>query len=252
MSQGIKPSRLRFKAKAPRSPAEEAQLPPDLQEDEEEILQAASLDAGPSVAIPKRWLDAAREGDGRRSKMAGGMHEMDEEEYAEFVRAGHHSRTGRGAEEREEEEKEKSEKREREQRDSEAEAENRRRRRRRRRRKREEKTRAKEQETNHTSSRQAFDGQWSLGVLSSVQDVPWPVHPPSSPLNRINIDHFLFSGSSESAGSRRLRTALRRFHPDRFLQAHTFASEQAKDEILEKAKTVAQILADIVVDRRNQ
>lgn len=127
-----------------------------------------------------------------------------------------------------------------------------------------EKRQAKEQERASEalqSSRATWDAAWEDAAAAwTLAAVPWPIVQRSSPqhllddgLNKKSIKHFLLAESSPTDGAQRLRLALRRFHPDRFLSSHKFTSiaeQKEKAQVRHYVHIVAQILSDIVDERR--
>jgi len=201
--------------------------------------------------IPKRWRDAAQGFQSKIGRGTAGLKEMDEEEYAEYIREGmyrrKHAKEIAFEEERqkvwEETQIKKAKVKEK---------------------KKLAKRKAKEAEEKElteqilNSSRSNWENKWIEMVSQEAKkcrsfvDLPWP-RLPDSDMTKESVHYFLFHNSEKQEASKRLRTALLRYHPDRFLSSRYFADIESIEE-REKAKEevgkVAKILSDIVNDRR--
>ncbi|UZJ54378.1 hypothetical protein CBS101457_003698 [Exobasidium rhododendri] len=211
---------------------------------EEEMMRLRGDQFGETQqTIPKRWIDAAQ-GVGAR---AGGLKEMDEEEYAEYIREGMYRRKNAkeiAYEEDRARAQQEAETKKQKAREHKIEAK-----------KKEQKTRESE-EAGKTlqAARSNWETRWSdaTSCRSSV-DLPLPSLS-SSELTKQSVEYFLFHDAEKHEASKRLRTALLRYHPDRFLSSRLFvemASEVERERSKEVVEKVAKILSDIINDRRS-
>lgn len=201
--------------------------------------------------IPKRWRDAAQGFQSNMGLATAGLKEMDEEEYAEYIRDGmyrrKHAKEIAFEEERQRAWEEAQEKK-RKAREEKRLAKKRRR----------EEEEKEQSEQRLKLSRLEWEATWSKLMASDVQpcctfhELPWPVLSDAK-MTKESVHHFLFHDSEKQEGSKRLRTALLRYHPDRFLSSRHFAnltSKEDQERAREAVEKVAKILSDIVNERR--
>lgn len=218
---------------------------------EEEMMRFKGTEFSGQVQqeIPKRWQDAARGFEsGAVGRGAAGLKEMNEEEYAEYIRDGMHrrkhakdiafeeERQRKWHEAQAKKQKAKDEKKQAKQRKREAEE--------------------KEQaEMALTLARTKWEEMW-LKLLEKEDghslNLPFPIYP-GPEISKESIRYFLFHDSEKAEASKRLRKALLRYHPDRFFSSRHFInipSEKGKSRTRASVERIAKILSDLVNDRR--
>jgi hypothetical protein len=217
-------------------------------EEEMARIQGTEFTGQVHQEIPKRWRDAAKGFDSGIGRGAGGLKELDEEEYAEYIRDGmyrrKHAKDIAFQEERMkawEEAQAKEEKAREEMRAA-------------KRRKQEEKDK-EDAGRALAEARTTWEDSWVNALTQSdvtSRDLPWPIYP-GPEITKGSVQHFLFQDSEKEEASKRLRTALRRYHPDRFFSSRHFTNVTAeKDKVAVTAavEKIAKILSDLVNDRR--
>jgi hypothetical protein len=191
--------------------------------------------------VPDRWQDS------EPSSSTTNPNDMDEDEYAEWVRRGMWER-------RHKQELEEKERREKEREDRKYQA----RRAERERRRMEEEDRQRHREHEARRSKGAYDAylsSWSLlasralskGSLS-LKDIPWPMSSPlaaTSDISSDQISSFLFAdlSSADKPRKQRIREALLIYHPDRFEKWASLISNGGERVLArEAAGTISRIL----------
>lgn len=116
-----------------------------------------------------------------------------------------------------------------------------------------------------TKARLEWDAKWGHisqhpEVAWTMDTIPWPslldagcMPSASMPFDKRAVKAFLFLNSSEEEGARRLRSALRRYHPDRFLSSAPYiqiSDESERSRIYDMIHLLSKILSDIVDERR--
>lgn len=87
---------------------------------------------------------------------------------------------------------------------------------------------------------------WPLAHRVRVDQVP-------SKADEENVQYFLLAHSSEEESANRLRKALLRYHPDRFLASNDLKSippSTYRDNVIEAVTHLAQVLTHITTNRR--
>jgi hypothetical protein len=217
---------------------------------EEEIarLQGTQFDGQSQQEIPKRWKDAAKGFESNIGRGAAGLKELDEEEYAEYIREGMYRRKhakdiafeeerlkrweeAQARKEKAREEKRAVKRREQEEKDTE------------------------DADRALTKTRATWEDSW-LKVITqndiTSRDLPWPIHP-GPEITKDSVQHFLFHDSEKQEASKRLRKALLRYHPDRFFSSRHYTNiTNGKDraDTTTAVEKIAKILSDLVNDRR--
>jgi hypothetical protein len=223
---------------------------------EEEMmrLRGDQFDGQVQQEIPKRWKDAAQGFESKIGRGTAGLKEMDEEEYAEYIRDGVWRRTHAkeiAFEEQRQKAWEDAQERKRKAREEKKAALKQR-------------LEADERESSKRTldlARTEWERKWSEMVSQPgdeqshfFSDIPLPILP-NSGISKESIRFFIFHESEKKEASKRMRTALLRYHPDRFLSSRHFAKMQDEKEqarAREAVEKVAKILSEIVNDRRDQ
>lgn len=217
---------------------------------EEEVARLSGTEFTGQVRqeIPKRWKEAAKGFESNLGRGAAGLKEMDEEEYAEYIREGmyrrKHAKDIAFEEDRRKAWEEAQAKKEKAREEKRAQK----------RRLREEKDR-EEAGRALDAARTTWEERW-LKVITqndiTSRDLPWPIYP-GPEITKEAVHHFLFHDSEKQEASKRLRKALLRYHPDRFFSSRHFtsiASEKDKAAMTLAVEKIAKILSDLVNDRR--
>ena len=217
---------------------------------EEEMMRLKGREfSGDNVQeIPKRWRDAANGFESRLGRGAAGLKELDEEEY---IRDGMHRRkhaTEIAFEEDRRRAWEESQAKKRKARDERRAAK----------RQRQEVSEKEAAQEALARARSSWERRWVEMAAQedstplAYSDLPWPTL--SGPdMTKESVQHFLLHESEKQEASQRLRKALLRYHPDRFLSSRHYARIQSSEErerTRQSVERVAKVLNEILHDRR--
>lgn len=198
--------------------------------------------------VPKRWKDAARGFESNIGRGAAGLKDMDEEEYAEYIREGMYRRshaTDIAFEEERQRKWQEAQVKKQKVKDEKRQA----------RQKKREVEERKQSKMALLSTRKKWEEMW-LHVLEDKDghslNLPYPIHP-GPEISKDSIQYFLFHDFEKAEASKLFRKALLRYHPDRFFSSRHFINipnEEGKERTRASVEKVAKILSDLVNDRR--